>query len=84
MQLCTNLEIPLASKMIEGPSTCLTLFTLVTAHVEFRLLQDKLLRIKESLSRQLLKKIARNREILPIVGLFQHAKSSYNADELLW
>ena len=75
MQLCTNLGIPLASEKIEGPSTCLTFLgiTLDTARMEFRLLQDKLLRIKESLGRWLLKKTATKREILSLVGLLQHA-----------
>ena len=75
MQLCTNLGIPLASEKIEGPSTCLTFLgiTLDTVRMKFRLPQDKLLRIKESLGRWLLKKTAAKREILSLVGLLQHA-----------
>ena len=75
MQLCTNLGVPLASEKIEGPSTSLTFLgiTLDTAHMELRLPQDKLLRIKEALTKWLGKKTATKREILSLVGLLQHA-----------
>ena len=67
MQLCTNLGIPLASEKIEGPSTCLTFLgiTLDTARMKFRLPQDKLLRIKESLGTWLLKKTATKEKFFP-------------------
>jgi len=53
MELCTDLGVSLASKKIEGPSTSLTFLgiTLDTAHMEIRLPQDKLLRIKEALTK---------------------------------
>jgi len=74
MELYTNLGVPLASKKIEGPSTSLTFLgiTLDTAHMETRLPQDKLLRIKEALTKWLRKKTATKREILSLVGLLQH------------
>ena len=67
MQLCTNLGIPLASEKIEGPSTCLNFLgiTLDTARMEFRLPQDKLLRIKQCLGRWLLKKTATKEKFSP-------------------
>ena len=66
MQLCTNLGILLAFEKIEGPSTCLTFLgiALDTARIEFRLLQDKLLRIKESLGRWPVKKTATKNPLL--------------------
>ena len=75
IQLCTNLGVPLASEKIEGPSTSLTFLgiTLDTANTEIRLPQDKLLRIKASLTKWVGKKTATKRQILSLVGLLQHA-----------
>ena len=75
MQICTNLGVPLALEKLEGPTTSLTFLriTLDTARMETRLPHDKLLRIQESLSKWLRKKTATKREILPLVGLLQHA-----------
>ena len=75
IQLCTNLGVPLASEKIEGPSTSLTFLgiTLDTANMEIRLPQDKLLRIKASLTKWIGKKTATKRQILSLVGLLQHA-----------
>jgi len=41
--------------------------------MEIRLSQDKLLRIKEAITKWLRKKTATKREILSLVGLLQHA-----------
>ena len=65
----------LVSEKLEEPATFLTFLgiTLDTACMEIRLPQDKLLRIHESHSEWLGNKSAINREILFLVGLFQHA-----------
>ena len=75
MQLCTNLGVPLAPNKMEGPSTSLTFLgiTLDTANMEIKLPEDKMLRIKASLTKWLGKKTATKREILSLVGLLQHA-----------
>ena len=76
MHLFDNLDIPLASEKIEGPSTSLSFLkiTLDTANMEIRLPHDKLLRIQVALTEwSKKKKNATEREILSLVGLLQHA-----------
>ena len=69
------LGIPLAIEKVEGPSTQLTFLgiTLDTINMEARLPADKIARIKQMNTLWLTKKNATKREILPLIGLLQHA-----------
>ena len=74
-QTCQELGIPLAPEKLKGPSHILTFLgiELNTIHIEVRLPDEKLVRIRTSLSSWLTKKKATKREILSLVGLLQHA-----------
>ena len=74
-QVCSLLGIPLALEKMEGPSDSLTFLgiTLDTLHMEARLPDDKIQRIRTSVSSWLQKRKATKREILSLVGLLQHA-----------
>ena len=74
-QVCSLLGIPLALEKVEGPSDSLTFLgiTLDTLHMEARLPDDKIQRIRTSVSSWLQKRKATKREILSLVGLLQHA-----------
>ena len=75
MQLCEDLGVPLALEKVEGPSTTISFLgiQLDTVRMEIKLPEEKLSRIKETLSAWLQKKKATKREILFLVGLLQHA-----------
>ena len=75
MQLCDDLGVPLALEKVEGPSTTISFLgiQLDMVRMEIRLPEEKLSRIKETLSAWLQKKKATKREILSLVGLLQHA-----------
>ena len=74
-QLCDELGVPLALEKVEGPSTTISFLGILidTVRMEIRLPEDKLVRIKDTLSTWLGKKKATKREILSLVGLLQHA-----------
>ena len=69
------LHVPLALEKVEGPSTTISFLGILldTVRMEIRLPEDKLVRIKDTLSTWLEKKKATKREILSLVGLLQHA-----------
>ena len=75
MQLCNDLGVPLALEKVEGPSTIISFLGILldTVRMVIRLPEDKLVRIKDTLSTWLEKKKATKREILSLVGLLQHA-----------
>ena len=66
--------VPLALEKLEGPATSIIFhgITLHTARMEIGLLQVKLLRIQESLSKWLGNKSA-TKKLREVVGLLQHA-----------
>ena len=74
-QVCDELDIPLATEKMEGPSTSLNFpgILLDTHRMEIRLPEDKLQRIYQELPSWLHGKAATKREILSLVGLLQHA-----------
>ena len=74
-QLCDDLGVPLALEKVVGPSTTISFLGILldTVRMEIRLPEDKLARIKDTLSTWLGKKKATKREILSLVGLLQHA-----------
>ena len=82
-RFCQELGIPLASDKLEGPSHPLNFLgiELDTVCMETRLPGDKLTRNHTLLSSQLTRKKATKRDILSLVGLFQHA-SNYNVVHL--
>lgn len=72
---CSRLGVPLALEKVEGPSTSLTFLgiTLDSSHMEIRLSEEKLLRIRHEVLKLLPRRSAKKREILSLVGLLQHA-----------
>jgi len=75
IDIAKYLGIPLAMDKVEGPSHCLTFLGIIldTQKMQSRLPDDKLSPIKQHLSNWLHHKKATKREILSLVGLFQHA-----------
>ena len=75
MEVSEQLGIPLALDKLAGPSHCLTFLSIIldTEQMQARLLEDKLSRIKHQLSTWLHRRKANKRQILSLVGLFQHA-----------
>ena len=69
------LGIPLAPDKLEGPSTSLSFLGIIldTERMEIMLPKDKLTRMQQLLMTWLLKKKARKRQILSLVGTLQHA-----------
>ena len=74
-EVCLQLGIPLALEKLEGPSQSLTFLGIIldTEHMEARLPDAKLSRIRHQLTAWLGKKRATKRQILSLVGLLQHA-----------
>ena len=74
-EICTQLCVPLALDKVEGPCTSLTFLGIVldTEHMEARLPEEKLVRIRHQLEEWQGKKKATKRQILSLVGLLQHA-----------
>ena len=74
-KVCQRLGVPLASKKVEGPATCLTFLgiTLDSFNMEIRLLDEKLERTRREISAWLAKKSAKKWQILSLVVLLQHA-----------
>ena len=74
-QVCRMLGIPLATKKVEGPTTCLDFLgiQLDTVPMEARLPEDKLIRTRTTIQEWLNRRSATKREILSLVGLLQHA-----------
>ena len=74
-QVCDELGIPLATEILEGPSTSLTFLGIIlyTHCMEICLSKDKLQCILQELSSWLHRKTATKRDILSLVGLLQHA-----------
>ena len=69
------LGVPLAPNKLEGPSTSLLFLGIIldTERMEIMLPKDKLTRIQQPLTTWLLRKKARKRQILSLVGTLQHA-----------
>ena len=65
----------MAVEKVEGPTTCLTFLGIILEMVkmEIRLSEDKLMRIRQEISKWLQKKKATKKQILSLVGLLQHA-----------
>ena len=74
-QVCNQLGIPLATKILKGPSISLTFLGIIlnTHCMEICLPKDKLECILQKLSSSLHRKTATKRHILSLVGLLQHA-----------
>ena len=72
---CSSLGVPLAAENVEGPLTTLAFLGIAidTIKMEIRLADDKLARIRHTVSNWLTKQRAKKREILFLVGLLQHA-----------
>ena len=75
MEASEQLGIPLALDKLEGPSHRLTFLGIIldTEQMQVRLREDKFSRIKDQLSTWLHRRKATKRQILSLVGLFQHA-----------
>ena len=75
MEVSEQLGIPLALDKLAGPSHCLTFLSIIldTEQMQARLLEDKLSHIKHQLSTWLHRRNSTKRQILSLVGLFQHA-----------
>ena len=75
IEVCDFLGVPLAVEKVEGPKTCLTFLgiTLETVKMEIRRSEDKLMRIRQEISKWLQKNKATKKQILSLVGLLQHA-----------
>ena len=75
IQVCHMLGIPLATKKVESPTTCLDFLgiQLGTTSMEARLPEENLIRTRTTIQEWLNRKSATKREILSLVGLLQHA-----------
>jgi len=74
-QNCDALGVPLTAEKVEGPSTSLTFLdiTINTVKMEIRLCDAKLSRICHTVSNWITKRKAKEKEMLSLVGLLQHA-----------
>ena len=75
IQVCSLLNIPLAIQKVEGPTPCLDFLGIIldTTRMEARLPVGKFTRIYHTVANWLDKRNVTKREILSLVGLFQHA-----------
>ena len=75
IQVCQVLGVPLATEKVAGPATTLEFLGILldTARMEARLPNEKLARVRQTVTVWLGKKSATKREILSLVGLLQHA-----------
>ena len=72
---CRYLGLPLKSQKVEGPTTSLTFLGIVldTIHMELRLPQEKIQRLKTSIAKWTRRKACRKKELLSLIGSLSHA-----------
>lgn len=75
IQVCQVVGVPLATEKVAGPATTLEFLGILldTARMEARLPNEKLARVRQTVTVWLGKKSATKREILSLVGLLKHA-----------
>ena len=75
IQVCQVVGVPLATEKVAGPATTLEFLGILldTARMEARLPNEKLARVRQTVTVWLGKKSATKREISSLVGLLQHA-----------
>lgn len=74
VNICTQLEVPLASEKMEGPASCITFLglTLDSEQLELRVPEEKLVRLRQELDFWRLKKGGTKRKLLSLIGLLQY------------
>ena len=75
LQTLADLGAPVEHDKCEGPASCLTILGIEvdTIQMQLRLLQDRLARLRESLLAWRGRKCCSKRDLLSLVGSFQHA-----------
>ena len=75
LSLCKRLGVPVSKEKIEGPATVLPFLGILldTTAMELRLPDDKLARLKTTITEWKRKKSCTKRELLSLIGQLQHA-----------